>query len=185
MSAPTQARGRGRHLRLPAQHGRIRRPSAHLAGQGGQQNLVIVNTCAVTAESARQARQAIRRLKRERPEARIVVTGCAAQIEPQTFRRHAGSRACDGQCRKNPARQLGRSSRANNVGADRRGGRRDNAPSPLLAAIEGHTRAFLAVQNGCDHSCTFCVIPHGRGPSRSAPPRTRAGAGAKIRRDRP
>jgi threonylcarbamoyladenosine tRNA methylthiotransferase MtaB len=103
---------------------------------------VVVNTCAVTNEATRQARQAIRRLHRERPEARIVVAGCAARIDPQSFA------AMDGVAR---------------VVADQQ-------PNRARAAEEG-TRGFLAVQNGCDHSCTFCIIPAGRGASRSAPPR--------------
>ena len=107
-------------------------------------DVVIVNTCAVTGESTRQARQAIRRLHRERPHAEIVVAGCAARIDPQAFA------AIDG-----VARVIS-----------------DHAPTQkALSADEGVTRGFLAIQNGCDHRCTFCVIPFGRGPSRSAPPR--------------
>jgi threonylcarbamoyladenosine tRNA methylthiotransferase MtaB len=107
----------------------------------GASDLVIVNTCAVTAEATRQARQAIRRLHRERPSAEIVVAGCAARIDPQSFA------AMDGVVRVLDAAQ--------------------EAPV-ARSASEGQTRAFLAVQNGCDHRCTFCVIPFGRGPSRSA-----------------
>jgi threonylcarbamoyladenosine tRNA methylthiotransferase MtaB len=105
--------------------------------------LVVVNTCAVTAEATRQARQAIRRLRRERPSAGIVVAGCAARIDPRGFA------AMDGVTRVI-----------------------EQAPdtSDARSASDGRTRAFLAVQNGCDHRCTFCVIPFGRGPSRSAPP---------------
>lgn len=107
----------------------------------GARDAVIVNTCAVTGEAVRQARQAIRRLHRERPEAEIVVAGCAARIDPQGFA------SIDGVSR---------------VVAEQ-------APNRARAAEEG-TRAFLAVQNGCDHACTFCIIPLGRGASRSAPP---------------
>jgi threonylcarbamoyladenosine tRNA methylthiotransferase MtaB len=106
-------------------------------------DVVIVNTCAVTAEAARQARQAIRRLHRERPFAKIVVAGCAARIDPESFVGMEGV-----------ARVLSAA---------------DDAPV-ARSASEGQTRAFLAVQNGCDHRCTFCVIPFGRGPSRSAAP---------------
>ncbi|WP_442754463.1 radical SAM protein [Methylocystis sp. JAN1] len=103
---------------------------------------VVVNTCAVTNEATRQAKQAIRRLHREQPEAQIVVAGCAARIDPQSFA------AMDGVTR---------------VVADEQ-------PNRARAAEEG-TRAFLAVQNGCDHRCTFCIIPAGRGASRSVAPR--------------
>jgi threonylcarbamoyladenosine tRNA methylthiotransferase MtaB len=102
---------------------------------------VVVNTCAVTHEATRQARQAIRRLHRERPEARIVVAGCAARIDPDAFAAMEGV-----------ARVIA-----------------DEQPNRARAASEG-TRGFLAVQNGCDHSCTFCIIPAGRGASRSVDP---------------
>jgi threonylcarbamoyladenosine tRNA methylthiotransferase MtaB len=134
----------------------------------GQTNLVIVNTCAVTAEAARQARQAIRRIKRERPGAEIVVTGCAAQIDPHRFAAMPEVFRVLGNADKaDPARWAGEG-----------GGRMDVAnitaakavPTILNEGIEDHTRAFLAVQTGCDHRCTFCVIPFGRGPSRSVPP---------------
>ncbi len=141
----------------------------HLAGQGGQENLVVVNTCAVTAESTRQARQTIRRLKRERPDARIVVTGCAAQIEPDAFAAMPEVAHVMGNAEKIRATSWDFFAARKNVGVIAEAGRRENNASPLLAAIEGHTRAFLSLQNGCDHSCTFCVIPAGRGPSRSAP----------------
>ncbi len=137
-----------------------------LAGQGAEKNLVVVNTCAVTAEAVRQARQAIRRARRERPEARIVVTGCAAQIDPDRFADMPEVDHVLGNAEKTRAESwdhfAGRKSVAPAAEA-----RRGNASAPLLAAIEGHTRAFLAIQNGCDHDCTFCVIPQGRGPSRS------------------
>jgi threonylcarbamoyladenosine tRNA methylthiotransferase MtaB len=151
-----------------------------LAGQGGQKNLVIVNTCAVTGESTRQARQAIRRLKRERPEARIVVTGCAAQIEPDAFAAMPEVAHVMGNAEKTRAANWDFFATRTNVAAIGEAGRRDNAPAPMLAAIEGHTRAFLAVQNGCDHSCTFCVIPAGRGPSRSVAAQTVLAQAAKF-----
>ncbi len=116
---------------------------------------IIVNTCAVTGESARQARQAIRRLHRERPDAEIIVTGCAAETEPETFAALPGVTRLIGNAHKSLAGEgLGFA---------------QGAPARAVAASEG-TRGFLAVQNGCDHSCTFCIIPQGRGPSRSAPP---------------
>ena len=141
-----------------------------LAAQGGESGLVVVNTCAVTAESTRQARQAIRRLKRERPEARIVVTGCAAQIEPESFAGMPEVAHVMGNAEKTRAVSWSGFARRINVAPVAEASRRDNAPAPVLSAIEGHTRAFLAVQNGCDHSCTFCVIPAGRGGSRSVTP---------------
>lgn len=112
------------------------------ARAGAQSERVIVNTCAVTAEATRQARQAIRRLKRERPTAEIVVAGCAARIDPQSFA------TMDGVTRVLT----------------------EPGETRAESAAEGQTRAFLAVQNGCDHSCTFCIIPLGRGPSRSIAP---------------
>jgi threonylcarbamoyladenosine tRNA methylthiotransferase MtaB len=138
-----------------------------LAAQGDEQGLVVVNTCAVTAESTRQARQAIRRIKRERPEARIVVTGCAAQIEPQTFAAMPEVAHVMGNAEKTRALSWTGFSQRVSVAPAAEAARRGNETAPVLSAIEGHTRAFLAVQNGCDHSCTFCVIPAGRGPSRS------------------
>jgi threonylcarbamoyladenosine tRNA methylthiotransferase MtaB len=135
------------------------------ASAAGFDNAVVVNTCAVTAEAVKQARQNIRRIKRERPDARIVVTGCAAQTEPATF---AAMPEVD--------RVLG-----NEEKLDARAWRGDAriavgdimAATTLTAhgvdAIDGHTRAFVQVQNGCDHRCTFCVIPFGRGNSRSLP----------------
>ncbi|WP_294539481.1 tRNA (N(6)-L-threonylcarbamoyladenosine(37)-C(2))-methylthiotransferase MtaB [uncultured Rhodoblastus sp.] len=140
-----------------------------LAAQGAEKNLVVVNTCAVTGEAARQARQAIRKLKRQRPGARIVVTGCAAQIDPECFAAMPEVAHVMGNAEKTRALSWSSFTARTNVGPIAMAGRRDNARSPILAAIEGHTRAFLAVQNGCDHSCTFCVIPQGRGPSRSVP----------------
>ncbi|MBB4197030.1 tRNA (N(6)-L-threonylcarbamoyladenosine(37)-C(2))-methylthiotransferase MtaB [Rhodoblastus sphagnicola] len=137
-----------------------------LAEQGLEKNLVIVNTCAVTAEATRQARQAIRRIARERPESRIVVTGCAAQIAPETFVAMPEVAHVLGNAEKTVATSWDHFASRENVAPIARA-RRGNAPAPLLSALEGHTRAFLAVQNGCDHCCTFCVIPQGRGPSRS------------------
>ncbi len=114
----------------------------------GERNVVVVNSCAVTAEAVRQTRQAIRRARRARPDARLLVTGCAADIEREQL---AAMPEVDGLVAN--ARKL--DARAWNV------------PPRGLAVPPRHTRAFVAVQNGCDHSCTFCVIPQGRGPSRS------------------
>jgi threonylcarbamoyladenosine tRNA methylthiotransferase MtaB len=133
------------------------------ASAAGFDNAVVVNTCAVTSEAVRQARQNIRRIKRERPDARIVVTGCAAQSEPQTF---AGMPEVD--------RVLGNEEKLNTRAwrDDTRVAVGDIMAARTLAAhgvdhIDGHTRAFVQVQNGCDHRCTFCIIPFGRGNSRS------------------
>jgi threonylcarbamoyladenosine tRNA methylthiotransferase MtaB len=133
----------------------------------GRSNLVILNTCAVTAEAARQARQTIRRIKRERPGAEIVVTGCAAQIDPHRFA-----------AMPEVSRVLGNAEKADPASWARGGVRVDvanimaatAAPTILSEGIEDRTRAFLAVQTGCDHRCSFCIIPFGRGPSRSVPP---------------
>lgn len=135
------------------------------AGAAGVDNAVIVNTCNVTSEAVRQARQTIRRIKRERPDATIVVTGCAAQTAPEQFAEMP-----------EVSRVLG-----NEEKLDARAWRSDErvavgnimvATRPHMHAvdhIEGHTRAFVQVQNGCDHRCTFCIIPFGRGNSRSLP----------------
>jgi threonylcarbamoyladenosine tRNA methylthiotransferase MtaB len=133
----------------------------------GRSNLVILNTCAVTAEAARQARQTIRRIKRERPGAEIVVTGCAAQIDPHRFA-----------AMPEVSRVLGNAEKADPASWARGGVRVDvanimaatAAPTILSEGIEDRTRAFLAVQTGCDHRCSFCIIPFGRGPSRSVSP---------------
>jgi threonylcarbamoyladenosine tRNA methylthiotransferase MtaB len=127
---------------------------------------VVINTCAVTAEAVRQSRQAIRKLKREQPGRRIIVTGCAAQTEPQTYTAMPEVDRVLGNAEKLAAESY--------AGFDDRirvadiMGLRENA-SPMVDHFEGRTRAFLSVQNGCDHRCTFCIIPYGRGPSRSVP----------------
>jgi len=134
-------------------------------GAGG--DLIIVNTCAVTAEAGRQARQAIRRLRRERPEAEIVVTGCGVEVETAHF---AGmpevSRLVGNAAKTAPEAWAPETEPALRVGDVM--SLRETA-GHFLDGLEGHTRGFLQVQNGCDHRCTFCVIPFGRGPSRSAP----------------
>ena len=137
---------------------------------GGLGDAVVVNTCAVTAEAVRQARQTIRRIKRERPDARIVVTGCAAQTEPGTFAAMAEVDRVIGNEEKLDPRTWIKSwtddSRRIAVGDIMAVKRHTGHP---VNVIEGHTRAFLQVQNGCDHRCTFCIIPFGRGNSRSLP----------------
>ena len=130
------------------------------ARAAGRHQLVIVNSCGVTGEAARQARQAVRRLKRERPERSVVVTGCAAEMEPERFA-------------SMPEVDAIVANRVKTAVATWRGGFVADVASPGLSPLqegtEAHTRAFLAVQNGCDHRCTFCAIPLGRGASRSAP----------------
>lgn len=113
----------------------------------GEPDLVVINSCAVTAEALRQTRQAIRRARRARPDARLLVTGCAAEIEREGL---AQMPEVDGLI-------------ANVAKLDPRAW---NVPAAAVPARQ-HTRAFIAVQNGCDHACTFCVIPQGRGVSRS------------------
>lgn len=142
---------------------------AHARG-AGLENTVIVNTCAVTTEAVRQARQAIRRARRERPQARIIVTGCAAQIEPAAFAAMPEVDCVLGNEEKLVARtfaEIGAGDAERVQVADIMEVRETAAH--LLAGFEGRTRAFVRVQNGCDHRCTFCVIPYGRGNARSVP----------------
>ena len=126
---------------------------------------IVVNTCAVTAEAERQARQAIRRAHREHPESRIVVTGCAAQIAPDKWATLPGVARVLGNTEKLSA--LSWSPDAPSAVADIMAAR-DTAPQ-LVTEFGGRARAFVQVQQGCDHRCTFCVIPFGRGPNRSVP----------------
>ncbi|MBV9840011.1 MAG: tRNA (N(6)-L-threonylcarbamoyladenosine(37)-C(2))-methylthiotransferase MtaB [Sphingomonadaceae bacterium] len=178
------------------------------ASVGEADDLVIVNSCAVTAEAVRQARQAIRRVARERPEARIVVTGCAAQTEPETFAKMPEVDRVVGNAEKIAPSSFAKSSPfvpsevEGREGGEALGARtstalgtngvlgsgfaekvrvsdimavREIAPH-LAAGFSERARAFVEVQNGCDHRCTFCIIPYGRGNSRSVP------AGAVIDR---
>ncbi|MBV9633142.1 MAG: tRNA (N(6)-L-threonylcarbamoyladenosine(37)-C(2))-methylthiotransferase MtaB [Methylobacteriaceae bacterium] len=149
------------------------------AAAAGHEDLIVLNTCAVTAEAVRQARQTIRRLKRERPRTPIVVTGCAAQIEPATFAAMEEVAVVLGNRDKMRLEtwaglrgELAESAESRprmHVGdiMARYGGPERSAGASIVP--QGRTRAFVAVQNGCDHRCTFCIIPFGRGPSRSAP----------------
>ncbi len=147
------------------------------AQAAGLADTVVVNTCAVTAEAVRQSRQTIRRLKRERPDSRIVVTGCAAQTEPQTFADMPEVALVLGNEEKVSAQAwrvhrdaLARASldllaedkvAVNDIMAVK------ETAAHLVDGLEGRARAFVQVQNGCDHRCTFCIIPYGRGNSRS------------------
>lgn len=138
------------------------------ANEAQLRDAVVVNTCAVTAEAVRQSRQAIRRLKRERPDARIIVTGCAAQTEPDTYAAMPEVDAVLGNEEKFDARAYADFGMGNleRVRVNDIMGVREVAPQ-LVDHFEGRTRAFLQVQTGCDHRCTFCIIPYGRGNSRS------------------
>jgi threonylcarbamoyladenosine tRNA methylthiotransferase MtaB len=131
-------------------------------------DLVIVNTCAVTQEAGRQARKAIRKLARARPEARIVVTGCGAQVETDLYAAMPEVARLVGNDAKARA-ETWMSVAPERVALDDIMAVR-TAPPTRLTAMTGHTRAFVPVQNGCDHRCTFCVIPFGRGNSRSVAP---------------
>ncbi len=150
------------------------------ATAAGLADVVVVNTCAVTAEAERQARQAIRRVRRERPLARIIVTGCAAQTSPQTFAAMAevdrvigndakmrGEAWIDARERLGAAPDFGIGQHEKIAVNDIMSVRETAAH--LIEGIEGRVRAYVQVQNGCDHRCTFCIIPYGRGNSRSVP----------------
>jgi threonylcarbamoyladenosine tRNA methylthiotransferase MtaB len=167
--------------RLNAYESEVIRAHAQAAGlDDGAVDTIVVNTCAATAGATRQARQAIRRLRRERPGARIVVTGCAAQVEPESFRdmpevdRVLGNteklaaqswRDTRAWFARNPDRVPARDEKAvvNDIMAV------TETALHLIDGFDGHTRAFVQVQNGCAHRCTFCIIPFGRGNSRSVP----------------
>jgi threonylcarbamoyladenosine tRNA methylthiotransferase MtaB len=141
---------------------------AHAAA-AGLKDTVIVHTCAVTAEAERQARQAIRRARREHPDARIVVTGCSAQIEPDRYAAMPEVDRVVGNEEKLDPRlwqKLAAGDQPIVVGDIM--AIRETA-GHLVDGLDGRSRAFVQVQNGCDHRCTFCIIPYGRGPSRSVP----------------
>ncbi|MEO1280698.1 MAG: tRNA (N(6)-L-threonylcarbamoyladenosine(37)-C(2))-methylthiotransferase MtaB [Pseudomonadota bacterium] len=140
------------------------------ADDAGLRDTVIVNTCAVTGEAVRQATQTIRRLRRERPDARIVVTGCAAQIDPQRFGNLGEVDHVIGNGEKMLAETF--------VGLATDGLERvvvndimsvRETAAHMIETFGTRARAYVQVQNGCDHRCTFCIIPYGRGPSRSVP----------------
>jgi threonylcarbamoyladenosine tRNA methylthiotransferase MtaB len=143
------------------------------AAKAGLDNAILVNTCAVTSEAVRQARQAIRRARRENPQARIIVTGCAAQTEAQNFADMPEVDAVLGNEEKLKAEHYRRLpdfgvSAEEKVAVNDIMSVTETAPQ-MVAHIDGHVRGFLQVQNGCDHRCTFCIIPYGRGNSRSVP----------------
>ena len=144
-----------------------------LAEQAGLQNAVVVNTCAVTAEAVRKARQDIRKLRKAHPDARLIVTGCAAQTEPETFNAMPEVDAVIGNTEKMQGATW------QGMAADFIGETETVQVDDIMSVTEtaGHlidgfgtrSRAYVQVQNGCDHRCTFCIIPYGRGNSRSVP----------------
>lgn len=137
-----------------------------LEAEGHDEPLIVVNSCAVTAEAVRSTRRAIRRAKRDNPEARLVVTGCAAQIDPASFGAMDEVDLVLGNRDKADVGLLIAPTQKIHVTDIMQV--EDTAPQ-LAAAFADHARAFVEVQNGCDHRCTFCIIPYGRGNSRSVP----------------
>jgi threonylcarbamoyladenosine tRNA methylthiotransferase MtaB len=133
----------------------------------GRDDIVVVNTCAVTAEAERQARQAIRRLKREQPDKSIVVTGCAAQLHPERFASMQEVSRVVGNVEKLRAETWRQTASSRVAVADIMAVR--ESAHHLLDGYADQTRAFVEIQQGCDHRCTFCIIPFARGPSRSMP----------------
>ena len=144
-----------------------------LAAQAGLNGAVVVNTCAVTSEAVRKARQEIRRLRRENPEARLIVTGCAAQTEPETFAAMPEVDLVIGNTEKMQPETWARLS-PDFIGQTERVQVDDimsvtETAGHLIDGFGTRSRAYVQVQNGCDHRCTFCIIPFGRGNSRSVP----------------
>ena len=152
---------------------------ARLTREAGLSDAVVINTCAVTSEASKQARQAIRRLKREQPDIAIIVTGCGAQVEARAYAAMPQVARVIGNHEKmlgTTWEQLARSNSLHGLDIDPA---EKIAVADIMAVretalhlVEGfgtHTRGFVQVQNGCDHRCTFCIIPFGRGPSRSVP----------------
>jgi threonylcarbamoyladenosine tRNA methylthiotransferase MtaB len=142
------------------------------AKKAGLDNAVIINTCAVTAEAVRQARRAVRKARRDNPQARIIVTGCAAQTEARSFGDMAEVDLVIGNDDKMRAQSyapmvfgapLNDKVQVNDIMSVR------ETAGHLIEGMDGRVRGFVQVQNGCDHRCTFCIIPFGRGPSRSVP----------------
>jgi len=142
------------------------------AVKAGLEDAIIVNTCAVTAEAVRQAKQAVRKARRDNPNARIIVTGCAAQTEGRVFGDMPEVDLVIGNADKMKAESyqpmvfgtpLNDKVQVNDIMSVR------ETAAHLIEGMDGRARAFVQVQNGCDHRCTFCIIPYGRGPSRSVP----------------
>lgn len=144
------------------------------AAKAGLDDVVVVHTCAVTAEAERQARQAIRKARRERPKARIVVTGCSAQISPDKYAAmNEVDQVVGNQEKLQPGLWQTLAETTPALGGPKVlvGDVQDikETAGHLIDGLDGRSRAFVQVQNGCDHRCTFCIIPYGRGPSRSVP----------------
>ena len=146
-----------------------------LSRAAGLEDAVVVNTCAVTAEAVRKARQEIRRLRRENPEAPIIVTGCAAQTEPETFAAMEEVTRVIGNTEKMQPDTWAEIAKGPDFIGETEKVQVDDIMSVTETAghlIDGfgtRSRAYVQVQNGCDHRCTFCIIPYGRGNSRSVP----------------
>jgi len=168
------ARGGGESVRIVTLGCRLNAYESEVmrrhAADAGLDDTIVVNTCAVTAEAVRQAAQTIRKLRRENPHARLVVTGCAAQIEPGRFADMPEVDAVIGNAEKlQPATFRGFVAadtprvRVNDIMSVR------ETAHALVDGFGTSARAYVEVQNGCDHRCTFCIIPYGRGPSRSVP----------------
>lgn len=138
------------------------------AKNAGLDDAIIFNTCAVTREAERQARQSIRRARRENPDAKIIVTGCSAQIDPQTYAQMEEVDQVIGNDLKLQADSWGMEGEHAKIMVNDIMSVKETA-SHLINGFEDKSRAFLQVQNGCDHRCTFCIIPFGRGNSRSVP----------------
>lgn len=151
--------------RLNAYESEVMRDHAQKAGLG---DAIIFNTCAVTKEAERQARQAIRRARRENPGAKIIVTGCSAQITPDTYAAMDEVDQIIGNDLKLKAESWGAGVDEPRVMVNDIMAVQETA-AHLIQGLEDKSRAFIQVQNGCDHRCTFCIIPYGRGNSRSVP----------------
>ncbi len=148
--------------RLNTYESEVMRNHAEKAGMG---EAIVFNTCAVTAEATRQARQAIRRARAEHPDARIIVTGCAAQTDPEMFAKMPEVDRVLGNEEKMKAESWSTAESPRVAVADIMAVKA--AQPQLIDGLKERTRAFVQVQNGCDHRCTFCIIPFGRGNSRS------------------
>lgn len=137
------------------------------AAKAGLNDAIIVNTCAVTSEAERQARQAIRRARRENPDARIIVTGCGAQVNPKSYADMPEVNQVIGNDLKLKAETWAQPATERVIVNDIMSVK--ETARHMISGFESHARAFVQVQNGCDHRCTFCIIPFGRGNSRSVP----------------
>ena len=136
------------------------------AEKAGLQNAIVFNTCAVTSEATRQARQAIRKAHKENPERQIIVTGCAAQTDPEMFAAMSEVSRVLGNEEKLQSSSWTLGSNRPRIDVSDIMTVKETRP-PIIEQLTGRTRAFVQVQNGCDHRCTFCIIPYGRGNSRS------------------